>query len=54
MAASRPMPIRITSVPGTRASAPQSVCSEGLVGSSWPVTTVNEVDRPRWVTGMPA
>ena len=48
------MPISTTSVPGTRASAAQSVCSEGLAGSSWPVTTVNEVATPRCVTGMPA
>ena len=36
------------------ASAAQSVCSEGLPGSSCPVTTVNEVASPRWVTGIPA
>ena len=54
MSPRRPIPIRITSVPGTAARAAQSVCSEGLPGSSCPVTTVNEVASPRWVTGIPA
>ena len=39
-------PIRITTVPPTRATASQSV-SVAAQGSSWPVTTVNEVDSPR-------
>ena len=46
-------PMRITMVPPTAASASQftSVC--GLVGSSWPVTTVKLVEEYLIVTGMP-
>ena len=47
-------PIRNTSVPGVEASEAQSRSLSGLVGSSWPVTTVNWAATPRWVTGMPA
>ena len=54
MSARRPAPMRITSVPPARASAAQSVSVVPLAGSSWPVTTVTWVDRPRWVTGIPA
>ena len=46
--------MRITSVPPARASASQSVSTVSLAGSSWPVTTVKLVERPRWVTGIPA
>ena len=49
----RPTPIRSTSVPPALASASQSVCVSGLVGSSWPVTIVRCVAMPRCVTGMP-
>ncbi len=54
MAGQRPTPIRITSVPPTWARASQSTEPSPLDGSSWPVTTVNEVDENRCVTGMPA
>ena len=54
----RPMratPMRITMVPPTRATARQSTDpSSPAAGSSCPVTTVNEVDEWRSVTGMPA
>ena len=46
--------MRITSVPPARASASQSVSVVPFAGSSCPVTTVTWVERPRWVTGMPA
>ena len=46
-------PIKTTIVPPTLATASQSV-STAAHGSSWPVTTVNDVERPRWVTGTPA
>ena len=46
MAARVATPMRITIVPPTRATASQSV-SVAAHGSSWPVTTVNEVDNPR-------
>jgi hypothetical protein len=53
MAALVATPMRMTTVPPTRATASQSVPVEAQ-GSSWPVTTVKEVDSPRWVTGTPA
>ncbi len=37
-----------------RATASQSTVPPPLDGSSWPVTTVNDVDENRWVTGIPA
>ena len=49
----RPTPMRMTMVPPRRATASQS-SSPPLSGSSWPVTTVNDVDEWRRVTGMPA
>ena len=53
MAARVATPMRITIVPPTRATASQSV-SAAAHGCSWPVTTVNDVERPRWVRGTPA
>ena len=53
MAARVATPMSTTIVPPTRATASQSV-SGVAARSSWPVTTVNEVARPRWVTGTPA
>ena len=51
----RATPMRITMVPPTRATASQSTePSSPAAGSSWPVTTVNDVDEWRSVTGMPA
>ena len=48
------IPINTTTVPPARASESQST-PPGAVGSpTWPVTTVTEVDTPRWVTGIPA
>ncbi len=48
------IPIKITSVPPARASASHAT-PPGADGSpTWPVTTVTDVDRPRWVTGTPA
>ncbi len=42
-------------VPPTRATARQSTLpSSPEPGCSWPVTTVNEVEECRNVTGMPA
>ena len=41
-------------MPPARASASQSVSVVPFAGSSWPVTIVTCVDRPRCVTGMPA
>ncbi len=46
-------PMRTTMVSPTRARASQSM-SSSTWWRLWPVTTVNDVDRPRWVTGMPA
>jgi hypothetical protein len=46
-------PMSTTMVPPTRATASQSV-STAAHGSSCPVTTVNDVERPRCVTGTPA
>ena len=55
MAGQRATPMRITMVPPTRATASQSTaCASVAAGSSWPVTTVNDVDEWRRVTGMPA
>ena len=55
MAAMRATPMRMMMVPPTRATASQSTePSTPVAGSSWPVTTVNEVDEWRRVTGMPA
>ena len=48
------MPIRITSVPLALASDSQSTPPGPASSPTWPVTTVTEVDNPRWVTGMPA
>ncbi len=51
----RATPMRMMMVPPTRATASQlTVPSAPEVGSSWPVTTVNEVDEWRRVTGIPA
>ena len=51
----RATPMRITIVPPTWATARQSTePSSPTDGSSWPVTTVNDVDEWRSVTGMPA
>ena len=45
MAGQRATPMRITMVPPTRATASQSTAwASGAAGSSWPVTTVNDVD----------
>ena len=46
-------PISTTMVPPTRAIASHSV-RFGISTPSWPVTTVKEVETPRWVTGTPA
>ena len=46
-------PMSTTIVPPARASDSQSV-SASTAWRLWPVTTVNDVARPRWVTGMPA
>ena len=46
--------MRITSVPPARASDSQSTPPGRVSSPTWPVTTVTEVDRPRWVTGIPA
>ena len=54
MSATRPAPMRMTSVPPARASASQSVSRVPLAGSSCPVTIVTLVETPRCVTGMPA
>ena len=48
------MPMRITSVPPVRPSASQSTPTGAEASPTWPVTTVTDVARPRWVTGMPA
>ena len=51
----RATPMRITTVPPTWATARQSTDpSSPTEGSSCPVTTVNDVDEWRSVTGMPA
>jgi hypothetical protein len=47
-------PMYTTMVPPLLASACQSNWDALFSGSSWPVTKVTAVDRPRWVTGMPA
>ncbi len=54
MARMRPTPMSTTTVPPTRATASQFTDDSGRAGSSWPVTTVNDVDEWRRVTGMPA
>lgn len=54
MPARRPTPISSTSVPPARARDAQSVWVSGFAGSSWPVTMVTWVARPRCVTGTPA
>ncbi len=46
-------PMRTTMVSAARARASQST-SSSTAWRLWPVTTVNDVDRARWVTGMPA
>ena len=48
------MPMRITSVPPTRANASQSCSPVPSDPPTRPVTTVTEAATPRWVTGMPA
>ena len=53
MAALVVIPMRITRVPPTRASASQSGSSVPCGSPTRPVTTVTEAARPRWVTGMP-
>ena len=53
MAARVVMPMRITSVPPTRASASQSGPPAPAASPTRPVTTVTDEARPRWVTGMP-
>ena len=54
MTGSVAMPMRITSVSTAVARRSQSTPPAALPGSSWPVTTANEDERPRWVTGIPA
>ena len=46
-------PMSTMIVPPAAASAYQLV-SRSTLKRLWPVTTVKEVDRPRWVTGIPA
>ena len=48
------MPITMTRVPPARARDSQSTPPGAEASPTWPVTTVTELDRPRWVTGMPA
>ena len=43
-----------TTVPPSAATASQFTDPSPLAGSSWPVTTVNEVEEYRMVTGIPA
>ena len=43
-----------TTVPPRAATASQLTDPSPLTGSSWPVTTVNEVEEYRMVTGIPA
>ena len=47
-------PMRMTSVPPARASEAQSTAAVPERSPTRPVTTVTEVDSPRWVTGIPA
>ena len=47
------MPMRMTSVPPARASDSQSTPPGAVSSPTWPVTTVTELDSPRWVTGTP-
>ena len=54
MAARFVMPMRITSVPPTRAKASQSCSPVPSDPPTRPVTTVTDAATPRWVTGMPA
>ncbi len=48
------IPIRITRVPRSRASASQRTSEAGESGATCPDTTVNSCATARWVTGMPA
>ena len=47
-------PISTTRVPPFLARTSQGMVDSGLDGSSLPLTTVNVVEMPRWVRGMPA
>ena len=48
------IPIKITRVSTAIPSSRQRVCSDTRLGSLWPVTTANEAEYLRSVTGMPA
>ena len=46
--------MRMTNVPPVRPRASQSTALGDECSPTVPVTTVTDVARPRWVTGMPA